>query len=111
MMQMLQATVTHDLQNPISNIDFFVDHMLEACRLNQMDNAVLQHKNIKFSIKLLTSRIGDLLDNNLIQHNSFKPREVVFSPECIVNDMINLHISQLASKGTRIQPFFDLDSV
>jgi K+-sensing histidine kinase KdpD len=91
MMEMLQTTVTHDLQNPISNIDFFVDQMLEACRQNQIENAELQYKNIKFSIKLLTSRIGDLLDRNLIQHNSFKPREVVFSPESIVNDMINLY--------------------
>jgi hypothetical protein len=56
-----------------------------------MGDAELQHKNIKFSIKLLKSRIGDLLDRNLIQLNSFIPREEVFSPECIVNDMISLH--------------------
>ena len=66
MMQMLQATVSHDLQNPISNIDFFADHMLAACRANQMGNAELQYKNIKHSIKLLNNRIGDLLDRNLI---------------------------------------------
>ena len=107
MMQMLQATVSHDLTNPINNIDFFVDQMCEAASKGNCAEVKLQHKNIKNSINLVTSRIKDLLDQNLIQKNSFQARPIEFSPRRIIEDMKNLYLPQLAQFDVEIRDVFD----
>jgi K+-sensing histidine kinase KdpD len=96
MMGMLQATVSHDLITPINNIDFFTNQMMHAAYAHNTKEVDKQHQNIKNSIKLVSNRIKDLLDRRLIENKSFQPRDIEFSPKCIIDDMVSFYEGQLA---------------
>jgi hypothetical protein len=81
--------------------------MLRAACTRNMEEVTQQHQNIKNSIKLVSNRIRDLLDRRLIEHNSFQPRDVNFSPKCIVEDMVSFYENQLAKCDVQIRKIFD----
>jgi len=66
-----------------------------------------QHQNIKNSIKLVSNRLKDLLDRRLIEHNSFSPRDIEFSPKCIIDDMVSFYEDQLAKNDVLVRKLFD----
>lgn len=61
-MKMLQATVSHDMMNPISTIEMFVDRMVKFGKQQDIDNMLKYRKLILDSTKLVTCRMKDLLD-------------------------------------------------
>ena len=62
MIKMLQATVSHDLLNPINNIKLFADSMLTHALKKNYREMRRSHTMIVDSTKLAQSRFKDLLD-------------------------------------------------
>jgi two-component system capsular synthesis sensor histidine kinase RcsC len=81
--------------------------MLHAAYARNTKEVTKQHLNIKNSIKLVSNRIRDLLDRRLIEHKSFQPRDVEFSPKCIVGDMVSFYNGQLAEYDVIIRKLVD----
>ena len=79
MMKTLHATVSHDMISPIHNIKFFAEEMYTACLERKLNDAEKYHKLLLETNKILQVRVKDLLDQNLIDHNSFESVEVTFS--------------------------------
>lgn len=78
------------MMSPIRNIELFVDKMLEMGRRGNKQELGNFHKFIKESTKMVSSRMKDLLDQGLIEHGSFVPREVVFSPRETVEQIAGI---------------------
>lgn len=79
-MKMLHAAVSHDMMSPIKNIKYFADRMLQVGLQNRSDEVRKYHQLIDESAKIVSCRMKDLLDQNLIEHNVFVPSESIFSP-------------------------------
>jgi signal transduction histidine kinase len=90
MMKLLHAAVSHDLMHPINNIEFFVDSMFHECRNGNFEKASMYLQYILDSCKLASSRMQDLLDQNLIEHKAFVPRQIEFSPHAAITRIKNL---------------------
>jgi K+-sensing histidine kinase KdpD len=75
MMKMLHATVSHDMTTPVSSIRVFADELVEAVKERNEGQIKKYHQMICDSSKLVSCRMKDLLDMNLIEHNLFVPRE------------------------------------
>jgi K+-sensing histidine kinase KdpD len=80
LMKTLQATLTHDMMTPIINIKFFASEMLKAGLKCDMQQLQKFHSLVLHSGKLIQGRVKDLLDQNLIEHNSFTPVQMRFDP-------------------------------
>ena len=87
MMKMLHATVSHDMMNPISAITMFADELVSSVKEGDNTSVEKYHKIICDSSKLVSCRMKDLLDMNLIERNSFVPREVKFRPLEAINQI------------------------
>lgn len=85
MMTFLHQTVSHDMMCPINNIKQFVVQMLKAGQLGNEADMKKFSQLILESAKLLSSRMKDLLDQGLIEHGSFVPVEVLFTPNQAVS--------------------------
>jgi K+-sensing histidine kinase KdpD len=107
LMKMLHTTVSHDMMNPLSNIKFFSDRMLEQGQQRNMQDMVKFHKLINDSATIVSSRMSDLLDQNLIEHGSFAPREVGFSPLKAVSQITSILENYLKNFDVQIQQDYD----
>jgi hypothetical protein len=85
MMKMLQASVNHDLMNPISIIEMFVDEMLKLGKHGDVSKMTKYFLLINDATKLVTCRMKDLLYQNLIEKNCFVPIESIFNPINAIN--------------------------
>lgn len=65
-METLKWTVSHDMIQPINNIEFFADHMLTAGRNEDLEGMMKKHKMILESVQILGCRVKDLLDRHFI---------------------------------------------
>lgn len=81
MMKTLHTTVTHDMMTPIINIKFFASQMLQAALERNVQQLEKYHKMVIDSGQIIQGRVKDLLDQNLIEHNSFTPVERRFNAE------------------------------
>ena len=80
MMKMLHTYVSHDVMHPIYNIMFFIDKMLVGGINSDIDELRRFHQLAYGSAKQVSSLVKDLLDQTLIEHNTFVPSMVEFSP-------------------------------
>jgi K+-sensing histidine kinase KdpD len=76
MMKMLHTYVSHDVMHPIYNILFFIDRMLASGINADIDEMRWFHQLATGSAKQVSSRVKDLLDQTLIEHNNFVPSMV-----------------------------------
>ena len=102
MMKMLSATVSHDMMSPIQNIKFFSEQMFEACL--DRDIGQVEHflRMLSETGNMLKSRVKDLLDQNLIDHNKFVPVEAIFSAQTTVEPFKNILENQLKFHDVKI---------
>ena len=77
-MKMLQATVSHEVMHPISNIKSFADQLLEAATYNDKQEMAKYHELIVDTAKLNQCRMKDLLDQNLFENGRLVPRKIDF---------------------------------
>lgn len=99
---MLHTTVSHDMMNPIQNIKFFADRMLEQGQQRNMQDMVKFHKLINDCATIVSSRMSDLLDQGLIEHGSFAPHEVEFSPQKAVSQITGILENYLKNFNVQI---------
>lgn len=94
MMKMLQASVSHDMMNPIGTIEMFVDEMLKCGKRNDVSKMTKYSLLINDALKLVTCRMKDLLDQNLIENNCFVPIESIFNPINAINQIKQIYENQ-----------------
>lgn len=87
MMKLLNATVSHDIISPINIIKNFVEEMLQQSLQQNEKGTRRYYQLIMDTHQLVTCRMQDLLDQSLIEHNCFIPREVEFSPFAAVTKL------------------------
>lgn len=100
MMKFLHTTVSHDMMTPISNITFFATQMLKAGKMRNIAELEKNYEFIEESIKLVSCRMKDLLDQGLIDHGSFVPNEVEFTPREAVSQMAK--ILRKTARGVKV---------
>lgn len=88
MLEFLNASVSHDMVAPISNILMFVSELHRMGVSGDIAKMDYYHQLSINSAQLLQCRVKDLLDRNLIENKAFQPREVEFSPRAIVDQMV-----------------------
>jgi K+-sensing histidine kinase KdpD len=95
MMKMLTTAVSHDMMNPIANIKFFAQQLLESSKTRNEAEMDKYYQMIEDSTKLVSSRMKDLLDQGLIEHGSFVPIQSEFDPRAAVGQLtrISRHLS------------------
>lgn len=90
MMEMLQATVSHDLISPVNNIKLFADSMLQHALKRNIREVRRSHTMIVDSARIAQCRFKDLLDQSLIENNSFVPSRERFEPEQAIDMVKNM---------------------
>ena len=68
------------MMHPITNIKSFVDELMDAAQYNDEREMKKYHELIIDSVKLVSCRMKDLLDQNLFEHGRLVPRESEFRP-------------------------------
>jgi signal transduction histidine kinase len=95
MLKFLQTTVSHDMMAPISNIVLFAEQLYSQGINGELSFMQKYRQLIMESAQLLSCRMRDLLDSNLIEHGIFKPKAVEFSPRNAINQMVTIFETQM----------------
>lgn len=98
LMKLLQATVSHDVMSPIGNIEYFVKKILECYESGDTKSFHKYVTLILDSLKIMSCRTQDLLDQNLIENKCFNPKEVEFNATDAIDQMRRLFKPQLEAK-------------
>ena len=77
-MRMLQATVSHEVMHPISNVKSFAEQLMEAFKFQDKKAMKKYYELIIDTAKLVQCRMKDLLDQNLLENGKFVPRNFDF---------------------------------
>ena len=107
MMKTLHTTVSHDMMTPIINIKFFTGQMLQAALERNIQQLEKFHKMVIDSSQIIQGRVKDLLDQNLIEHNSFTPVEKRFNAEEAIRQIKEMLETQLKNDNVRVWEEFD----
>jgi K+-sensing histidine kinase KdpD len=90
MLKFLQTTVSQDMMAPISNIVLFAEQLYSQGINGELSFMQKYRQLIMESAQLLSCRMRDLLDSNLIEHGIFKPKAVEFSPRNAIDQMVTI---------------------
>ncbi len=90
MLKFLQTTVSHDMMAPISNIVLFAEQLYSQGINGELSFMQKYRQLIMESAQLLSCRMRDLLDSNLIEHGIFKPKAIEFNPRNAINQMVTI---------------------
>jgi K+-sensing histidine kinase KdpD len=103
MLKFLQASVSHDMMAPIQNITIFFGQLF---RMGLEGNILQMHRYHQLcldSTQLLSCRVKDLLDRNLIENGTFSVREVELSHFETVKQILSIYQTMMKDLNVKFE--------